>query len=135
MAEGKSNKVLIIVIVAAVLALPLLGCLVVFLAGGASWFLVRSAPAPVVVDPVPTTSPDEASLRYALERWQVDQGLASCPTLDDLDARGLLMPGQRNDAWGHPWAITCSGARITATSMGPDGSAGTSDDRVITVGN
>lgn len=138
MAEPKSNKVLIIVIVAVVLALPLLGCLVVFLGGGASWFMLRSAPPRPVSEPSPieVDSPNVASMRYALERWQVDQGLETCPTLEDLESHRLLMPDQRNDEFHrNPWEISCEGGRITATSRGPDGAAGTADDVAVTAGN
>ncbi len=84
--------------------------------------------------PGPIESPAASGVRYAIERWQIEHGPGSCPTLESLSAAGLLVPGDDRDEWGRPWSIECTGATVTARSSGADGAAGTADDVLVVVG-
>jgi hypothetical protein len=136
-APKKSSNTWIVVAIVAIVVVPILcGVGFVVVGGAVSFFsLSPSSSEPVRVSPTVMESPGTFSIRYAMERYQIDVGTSTCPTAADLESRGLLMPGQSNDEWGHPWTITCAGMRWTATSNGPDGAPGTSDDVTATVGN
>jgi len=64
-----------------------------------------------------------ASLKMEAETWRVTSASKRCPTLSDLST------WRRNDPWGTPYQVTCSGSSITVTSAGPDKKMGTSDDQ------
>lgn len=67
-------------------------------------------------------------VRFSLwDHWALE-GVAGCPSLDELRRAHHLHERDAVDAWGRPLQLTCEGRDVRIRSVGLDGAPDTSDD-------
>jgi general secretion pathway protein G len=76
-----------------------------------------------------TAATSARGVRQAVKSWWLSHESASCPSVSDLLADGLLdEDSPPRDPWGNAWHIECSNDAVTVASDGPDRQSGTADD-------
>jgi hypothetical protein len=67
-------------------------------------------------------------IRTAAESWRREH-TQGCPTVSVLKHEAYLEPeAAGHDPWGNRFRLSCSGDRVTVSSLGRDGKANTADD-------
>lgn len=69
-----------------------------------------------------------ATVKAAVDLYQVDSTGDACPTVQDLVAAKKLEASKTEDPWGMPYKIICTDADIKVISFGADRKEGTPDD-------
>jgi general secretion pathway protein G len=78
------------------------------------------------------THTNARTIRNNVKTYWIDHDSASCPTVKELVAEGLIDKGKsvEKDAWGEPWRLVCEQSDVTVISKGPDKKPDTEDDIV-----
>jgi prepilin-type N-terminal cleavage/methylation domain-containing protein len=79
---------------------------------------------------ISTTRTNAQTIRSNTKTYWIDHDTATCPTVKELVAEGLIDKGKsvEKDAWGEPWRLVCEQADVTVISKGPDEQPDTEDD-------